>query len=75
MQPVIDPSPVGLVGDGRAVPEPGQPFLGVGDGVQHLVQGPLTAADRAQAGTMRFGDGQRDAPGAEQLDALQPEPQ
>jgi hypothetical protein len=53
----------------------GQLFLGVGDGVQDFLQRPLTAADGAQVGTVRFGNGQRDAPGAEQFDALQPEPQ
>jgi len=41
VQPAVDPSAVGLVGDAGAVAEPGQPFLGVGDGVQDLVQRPL----------------------------------
>ena len=37
VQPVIDPAAVGLVGDGGVVPQPGQPLLGVGDGVQDFV--------------------------------------
>ena len=61
MQPVIDPGPVRLVDDGGAIPELGQPGLGVRDGVQDLGEGPLAVADRAQVGAVRFGDGQRDS--------------
>ena len=63
VQPVVDPSAVGLVGDGGAVAQPGQLCLGVGDGVQDFSQRPLAAADGAQVCPMWFGDGQRDAPG------------
>ena len=73
MQPVIDPAAVGLSGEGGVVLQAGQPRLGGGDGVEDFGQRAFTAPDRAQVGAVGFGDGQRDAPGGEQLDALQPE--
>jgi len=39
VQPVIDPGPVRLLGDGGDIAWPGQPGLGVGDGVQDLGEG------------------------------------
>jgi len=72
VQPVIDPAAVRLIRDGGAVPQFGEPCLGAGDGVEDFGQRPFSAADRAQVGTVRLGDRQRDAPGGEQLDALQP---
>jgi hypothetical protein len=70
VQPVVNPGAVGLVGDGRVVAQPGQPFLGIGDRVEDLAKRPLTAADRAQVRAMRFRDGQRDAPGGQQFDLI-----
>ncbi len=57
MQPVVDPSAVGLVGNRGAVAQPGQLRLDVDDGVQDFSQRPLAAADRAQVRAVRFGTG------------------
>jgi hypothetical protein len=44
VEPFIDPAAVRLARDGRAVPQPGQPRLGVGDGLQDLSQRTLALA-------------------------------
>jgi hypothetical protein len=72
VQPVIDPGPVGLIRQGGAVAQFGEPCLGAGDGVEDFGERALPVADRAQVGAVRFGDGQRDPPGGQQFDALQP---
>jgi len=60
VQPAVDPRAVGLLGEGGAVPQFGEPGLRASDQVEDVREPEFSAADRAEGIPVRRRDGQRD---------------